>query len=227
MTERTRTFNNKKKDPTGNNFPNIRATIKPPEAHQTYPVVNKTLQVSPVSNLEPQILPQLSQGSKKSPPAPMAPRVRTSTPTSTSTSVSLLTQTRPSRHLEATSNQHRNPDTNMSYIPAPQTMKLSTLVTITEFLLTKMTTLVQNPAQELAYSEYIRRINDMTLKANTYYLDIKADYKNNIDAAKLDDFRTSLKNIEPKTPTTYADQCTWRASNAKAPARASPPLNQT
>ena len=96
-----------------------------------------------------------------------------------------------------------------------------------EVLLAEMTTPVQNPAQELAYSEYIRRINDMTFKANTDFLDIEADYKNDIDAAELDDFRTSITNIEHKTSATYADLCTWRASNAKAPVRTSPPPNQT
>ena len=54
-----------------------------------------------------------------------------------------------------------------------------------EDLLAEMTTPVQNPAQELLYTEYIRRSNGMTLQANTNSLDIEAKYKNDIDAIDL------------------------------------------
>ena len=62
-----------------------------------------------------------------------------------------------------------------------------------------MTTPVQSLAQELEHAEYIKRINDLTLEANTNLLDIEAEYKDNIDATEFDDFRVSITNIERRT----------------------------
>ena len=66
-----------------------------------------------------------------------------------------------------------------------------------EVLLATMTTPVQSLAQELERDGHIKRINDMTLEANTDLLDIGAEYKDNIDATEIDDFRISITNIEP------------------------------
>ena len=45
-----------------------------------------------------------------------------------------------------------------------------------EVLLGTMTPPVQNLTQEFEYDGYIKRINEMTLKANANFLDIEADH---------------------------------------------------
>ena len=96
-----------------------------------------------------------------------------------------------------------------------------------EVLLAEMTTPVQNPAQELLYTEYIRRINGMTLEANTDSLDIEAKCKNDIDTTEFDNLRASITNIERMTSATHVGLCTWRVSNARAPVKDSSLPNQT
>ena len=114
----------------------------------------------------------------------------------------------------------------MSHLPQLKS-RLRSRIHAMEDLLAEMTTPVQNPAQELLYTEYIRRINNMTLEANTNSLDIEAKYKNDIDTTKLDNLRASITNIELKTSATHVGLCTWRVSNARAPVKDSSPQNQT
>ena len=90
-----------------------------------------------------------------------------------------------------------------------------------------MTPPVQNLTQEFEYNGYIKRINEQTFEANTNFLDIKAEHGNDVDATKLAAFRTSITNIERRASPIYAELCTWKASNTKAPIKVSPALNQT
>ena len=71
---------------------------------------------------------------------------------------------------------------------------------------------VQNLTQEFEYDEYIKRINEMTLKANANFLDIEADHEDDIEATELDAFRTSLTLIEHRIAIANAALCTWKAS---------------
>ena len=67
-------------------------------------------------------------------------------------------------------------------------------------------------------SDNIKRIKKLTLEANTDLLDIEADYKNDIDATELENFKASLYNIERETYAAYTDMCIWKASNTSPPA---------
>ena len=104
--------------------------------------------------------------------------------------------------------------------------RLRSRIYTTELLLATMTTPVQNLAQELEHTDNINRINDLTLETNTDFLDIEVEHKDDIDATELDGFRTSMANMECRTSTIFMDLCTWKASNTKAPVKASPSLNQ-
>ena len=108
------------------------------------------------------------------------------------------------------------PDANMSKLPGLKS-RLCSRIHTTKFLLTEMTTPVQSPPQEIIYEGYIKRINELTLEANTDLLDIKADYENDIEATELENFKASLYNIERKTSAAYTDLCTWKASNTRPP----------
>ena len=108
--------------------------------------------------------------------------------------------------------------TNMSKLPGLKS-RLCSKIHTTRVLLTEITTPVQSPSQEIAHKDYIGRLNELTLDANTYLLDIEADYGNDIDTTGLDDFKASLYNIERKTSAVYNDLCTWKASNTRPPAR--------
>ena len=87
----------------------------------------------------------------------------------------------------------------------------------TRALLTEITTPVKSPSQEIANEEYIRRLNEMTLDANTDLLDIEADYGNDIDATELEAFKLSLYNIERETSTIYNDLCAWKVYSSMPP----------
>ena len=78
-----------------------------------------------------------------------------------------------------------------------------------------MTTPIQSPPQELVHEGYIKRINELTLEANTDLLDIEANYENDIKATELKNFKASLYNIECETSAAYTDLCTWKASNTR------------
>ena len=88
-----------------------------------------------------------------------------------------------------------------------------------EVLLATMTIPTQSLAQELERDEHIKRINDMTLGANTDLLDAGAEYKDDIDATKINDFRISIANIERRTSNIFVGLCTWKASNTSTPVR--------
>ena len=59
----------------------------------------------------------------------------------------------------------------------------------------------------------------MTLEANTDLLEIGDEYKDNIDATEINDFRISITNIERRTSTIFIDLCTWKASNTSTPSK--------
>ena len=48
----------------------------------------------------------------------------------------------------------------------------------------------------------------MTLEANTDFLEIGDEYKDDIDATEINDFMISMTNIERRTPTIFMDLCT-------------------
>ena len=85
-----------------------------------------------------------------------------------------------------------------------------------EDLLAEMRTPVQNPNQELLYTENIRRINGMISEANIDSLDIEAKNKNDIDTTEFDILRGSISNIACRTSTIHINLCTWRSSNTRA-----------
>ena len=80
-----------------------------------------------------------------------------------------------------------------------------------EVLLGTKTPPVQNLTQEFEYDGYIKRINDMTLKAANF-LDIEANHGDDIEATELDAFRTSLNLIEHRISIANAALCKWKAS---------------
>ena len=57
----------------------------------------------------------------------------------------------------------------------------------------------------------------MTQEANLDILDIEANYRKDIPSTELEDFRTSLHNIERETSAVYNDLCKWKTSLAKPP----------
>ena len=65
--------------------------------------------------------------------------------------------------------------TNMSTLASLRSNLCNTIHTI-EILLGTMAPPVQNLTQEFEYDGYIKRINEMTLKANANFLDIEADH---------------------------------------------------
>ena len=71
---------------------------------------------------------------------------------------------------------------------------------------------LQDLNQEFEYDGYIRRINDMTRKANANFLDIEAEHEKDIKATGLEAFRTSLTLIEHRISIANAALCTWKAS---------------
>ena len=88
--------------------------------------------------------------------------------------------------------------------------------------LANMTPPIQNPPQAYEYAEYIRRIKNLTLEASTDILDIEANtFLFEICPKELQNFKTSLYNIERETSAVYSDLCTWKASHTRPPAGAS------
>ena len=93
-------------------------------------------------------------------------------------------------------------------------------IDITKQCLAGMTEPIQSPFQEHTYGEYIRRIKELILEANTDISDIKANHRQ-IFVWEFKHLKTSLYNIERKTSAVYSDLCTWKASHTKSPAAAS------
>ena len=53
--------------------------------------------------------------------------------------------------------------------------------------------------------EHIARIRNMMLEIRSSILDLETCYRNDINTSELEDFRSSLGNIESKTSTAYSD----------------------
>ena len=60
----------------------------------------------------------------------------------------------------------------------------------------------------------------LTQEAILGILDIDANYRKDIPPTELEDFKTSLQNIEHETSAVYNDLCTWKTSLARHPAGA-------
>ena len=95
--------------------------------------------------------------------------------------------------------------------------RLCDRVRATRALLAGIKTPVKSPSQEVTNKEYIRRLNEMTLDANTDLLDIEADHGNDIDATELEAFKLSLHNIEREMSTIYNDLCPWKVYSSMPP----------
>ena len=67
---------------------------------------------------------------------------------------------------------------------------------------------IQNLPQELAYEGYIKRSRELTQEAILDTLHIEANYRKDILPKELEDFKTSLQNIEHETSAVYNDLCT-------------------
>ena len=74
--------------------------------------------------------------------------------------------------------------------------RLRSRIHTTEVLLATMITPVQTIAHKLKHTKNIKRINDLTHEANTDFRDIKAKYRDDIDATELEDFRILLTIIQ-------------------------------
>ena len=92
------------------------------------------------------------------------------------------------------------PDTNLSNLASLKSSPRSRVHTI-EVLLGNMPARVQNLAQEMEHTDYIKRINDMTFEANNNLLYIEAEHMDHIKATELAVFRTSITNVEDKMST--------------------------
>ena len=57
----------------------------------------------------------------------------------------------------------------------------------------------------------------MTLEAKSSLLDLEAYYRNDINTSELEDFRSSLRNIESKASAACDDLVAWKATNSKPP----------
>ena len=77
-----------------------------------------------------------------------------------------------------------------------------------------MTTPIKDKAKEPMREENIERIRNMTLKIRSSLLDLETCYRNDISTSDLEDFRSSLGNIESKTSTAYSDLVARRATNS-------------
>ena len=84
----------------------------------------------------------------------------------------------------------------------------------TRTLLMEITT-PKTPSQEIAHGEYIRRLDVLTLDANTDLLDTKAIYGNDIDGMEFEDFKASIHNIERETSAVYNGLRTQETHNIK------------
>ena len=88
------------------------------------------------------------------------------------------------------------PDTDMSELASLRS-NLRGKIHNAEVILRIMTTPpVQNLIQEIEYDEYTMRIHKLILVANGNFLEIEAEHRNDIEAAELAAFRTSLALIE-------------------------------
>ena len=80
---------------------------------------------------------------------------------------------------------------------------------------------IQYQLQAYANMVYIRRIKKLTLKTSTDILDIEANtFLFEICPKELQNFKTSLYNIERKTSAVFSDLYTWKASHTRSTAGA-------
>ena len=100
------------------------------------------------------------------------------------------------------SNQPQDPDTALHITRSAPDTNMSTLANLKsslrnrtramETLLGRITIPIQNLAQEMECTEYIKRINEMDFESNSNLLDIESEHKNNIEATELATFKASL-----------------------------------
>ena len=67
----------------------------------------------------------------------------------------------------------------------------------------------------IAYEEYTKRLDVLTFDTSTSRPDIENIYKNDIDTMELEDFKTYVYNIEPKTLAAYNNLCMREAHNIR------------
>ena len=67
---------------------------------------------------------------------------------------------------------------------------------------------------------YSKTLQTKIQEANIDILDIEANHRKDILSTELEDFKTSLYNIERETSAVYNDLCTWKTSHARPPAGA-------
>ena len=96
---------------------------------------------------------------------------------------------------------------NFTYILEDLKYRISVRIFATKKLLTELVSpiQIQNLPQELAYEGYIKRSRDLTQEAKLDILDIEAKYRKDIPSTELEDFRTSLHNMERETSAVYND----------------------
>ena len=75
---------------------------------------------------------------------------------------------------------------------------------IMETLLGRITLLVQDLAQHIEYTDYIKRINELYFEATSSLLTIGSEQRNDIEPTELTTFKSSMANIETKTSTSNA-----------------------
>ena len=73
-----------------------------------------------------------------------------------------------------------------------------------ETLLGWITMPIQNLAQHMECTDYIKRINELNLEVTSNLLDIESEYKDDIDSTELAAFKASMANIESRTSTSNA-----------------------
>ena len=83
-----------------------------------------------------------------------------------------------------------------------------------------MKTPLQDRSQDHEYTELIKKIDEIALKANTNILDMEAKYRNNIKTPELLTLRTSLTSIEDRIAAAYTTLRAWTASNTETPIEA-------
>ena len=104
------------------------------------------------------------------------------------------------------------PDTNMSHL-ANLKSSLRNRTRAMETLLGRITIPIQNLAEEMECTGYIKRINEMDFEANSNFLDIESEHKNNIDATELAAFKASLASIQTRTSSSNAALYACKVTN--------------
>ena len=84
-------------------------------------------------------------------------------------------------------------------------------VHITEQCLVAMVSPIQSPFQAYTHGEYVKRIKELALEANTDILDIEANHRNDTTyreyLKEIQNFKTSLHNIERENSAIYSKLC--------------------